>query len=572
MRVSASSTGRRLVGAVAGALTILAASVPTAHAAKPVTGKLSQAGATVIALDAGGEAASAATRANGKFKLRPSAKKVSLHLRAADGTYAGPVVIDKRGKRGKKAILGVEAGANLGKVKVRNGYAKLKRDLPGEDVDRKRKAKAKRGVPIGAGNFGRVVAAATGASGPGQDLDRDGIPGALDVDDDGDLVLDDLDPASAPHAAGASRRGPALPSEIFDLTSLLPLRLDTTANANTPGATDAQIESALPSFGRLAIEVLAGDSPELDCAGDPGAQPPRPGLVYCSSGGSGRLFQPGVPFESWPSFPGPAGGEFDPDADGFGTLTGQPPPPGGTTSFMTLAHGATTTQIGTGDLMIGRVVRDGEEAQFPATLRYAFATVPALASYADTAGNSFDVPYPVAPGGPGTQDNGFPVATGLGGDVAVTLSFWRPQRRPIAEEACLAAAPPCDWVDIGGLTYSAVVGHIGPPGSPPGGTEVNQPCGAAAFSSSDEQIGPPPSTNPGGLFTDLATDGPANPSDTLTYTLNLTDCVTSAGASWGTDDHLDVGFEAIAAQQGAIQGGASQSVRFRCVDAGGCAP
>jgi hypothetical protein len=206
------STARLGIWGLAASLALLAASAPASGAAKRITGKLSAPGYTVLALDADGEAASKPTKASGKFKLKPPAKKVSLHLRAADGTYAGPVVIDKQGKRGKKAILGVKAGAELGKVKVRSGYAKLKQELPDEDQDRKQKARGKRGVPIGAGNFGRVAASATGTPGPGQDLDRDGIPGALDIDDDGDLVLDNIELSSA--ARGAQARQGCGPNDF----------------------------------------------------------------------------------------------------------------------------------------------------------------------------------------------------------------------------------------------------------------------------------------------------------------------------------------------------------------------
>ena len=560
--VTASAYGHSIGVAV---LVLSAATAPAALAAKPITGKLSEAGLTVIALDTEGEAASARPKANGKFRVRPSARRVSLHLRAADGTYAGPVVIDRKGKKGKQAILGVDAGAELGKVRVRDGYAKLMEEVAREDQDRKRKAKARKGVPIGAGNFGRAAAQASGAPGPGQDHDLDGIPGALDVDDDGDLVLDDVDPFSGPHRAVAERRGSQAQTEIFDLTPTLALTLESTANANTPGSTDQEIEAALPAFGRLAVEVLAGDSPELDCAGDAQAQPPRPGLAYCSSGGTGKVFQPAVAPADWPDFPDCC----DADVDGFGALAGDPPP-GGATAFMALAHGANTSQIGTGDLLIGRVIRDGQESAFPATLRFVFATVPALASYSDTAGHAADIPYPVASEGLGTHGNGLAVARGANGDVVVTMDFWRPQRRAIADEACLESQPPCDWVDIGGLVYSAAIGHLGSPGTPPGGTAVNQPCPQTAFSSSDAQVGA--TSFPGQLFTDLAIDHAANPDDRLTYTLNLTTCLNSLGVAWSLDDNLDIGFDAISAQGGAVQAGASQSVAFRCDDPAGCAP
>jgi hypothetical protein len=47
---------------------------------------------------------------------------------------------------------------------------------------------------------------------------------------------------------------------------------------------------------------------------------------------------------------------------------------------MTLHHHATTEQIGTGDLMMERVIRGGVETAFLAGLQYVFASVPAVKS------------------------------------------------------------------------------------------------------------------------------------------------------------------------------------------------
>ena len=179
---------------------------------KKITGKLTEGGYTVIALAANGKAK--IDRApKGPFKLRPPAKKVTLHLRASDGTYAGPIVVRTR-KKGKRAVEGVYAGARLGTVKVKpsQGYAKAK--LRKKWVDRKRQARAKKGVPIGAGNFGRVKSKKTHGGAPG-DLDLDGVADPLDIDDDGDKVLDNLDrkprkgskSRTSAHASGTGSAG-----------------------------------------------------------------------------------------------------------------------------------------------------------------------------------------------------------------------------------------------------------------------------------------------------------------------------------------------------------------------------
>ena len=147
----------RLLGAaLLVALLILA--LPTAASAKKgkITGKLSKGGYTVIALAADGQAKTKRAP-KGKFKLKPPAKKVTLHLRAPDGTYAGPIVVGTK-KKGKRVIEGVYAKRNVKlrkvKVKAAKGYAKAK--VRKKARDKKREAFAKKGVPIGAGNFGRV--------------------------------------------------------------------------------------------------------------------------------------------------------------------------------------------------------------------------------------------------------------------------------------------------------------------------------------------------------------------------------------------------------------------------------
>ncbi len=149
---------RARVAVLAAGIWILALLVPAFVQAGPaqISGKLSARGYTVIALAASGEAK--IDRApRGEFKLRPPAGKVTLHLRARDGTYAGPIVVAEKA-HGKRAVVGVKAGAQVGKIKVDDGdgYGKLAKRLPSEYVNLKRTARAEKGAPLGAGNLGRV--------------------------------------------------------------------------------------------------------------------------------------------------------------------------------------------------------------------------------------------------------------------------------------------------------------------------------------------------------------------------------------------------------------------------------
>ncbi len=507
-------------------LGVLATSTPASAAPEPITGELSRQGYTVIAL-AGNGKAKAVRASPRRFRLTPPGSSVTLHLRTAKGAYAGPIVV---GGRGRVSIVGVKAGGRLGMIRVRRGYARVTRKLPTRWLAAKLKARARKGVPIGAKRFGRVRSKLPRSGAPG-DRDLDGIPDVLDIDDDGDLVLDSLDPGAATAAAAQA------PAELFDVLTTLSLELERTANANAapPGSplTVGEIDAALASSGRLLMEILPGDSPELDCGG----------LVYCSTGGTGRIFRGG-------SLPFPDCCDSEDPPDGFGALTPDPgslPPPA--TPFFFLAHGAGTGQIGTGDLLIERVTRAGVENQFPTALQFVFATVPALASYSDTAGNSASVSYPVAAGGVGTMGNGFPVAAGPDGKVVLTLTFWRPQREPIPPE-------PGPWTDVGGLTYSTVVQHIG---IPPAGTTVQQPCPQSTYSAASDQPLAPAASGRG--LTDQLGDQLASVDNKLTYTLNVTDCLASAGASWSSGE-ASIHFGADASRPG-VGAGASQTAWFR---------
>lgn len=510
---------------------VFVAAGESAAAPKPISGKLSKPGYTVIALAVNGKARTAqATR--GKFRLIPPARSVTLHLRTRNGAYAGPIVVGRE-KRGRRAIVGIRAGARLGKIKVRRGYARVLTRLRPDVRDASFQARARRGVPIGARVFGRVRSRPGRRSVPG-DRDFDGIPDPLDIDDDGDLALDNLDRSTA---ARASQN----PNE-FNIFSNLGLPIPDTANASLPGSTDEQIDATLPRSGLLIMNILPGDSAELDCAGDPLADPPRPGLVYCSPGGTGSLHRPGIQgFASQP-FPGEPFGEFDPDGDGFGSLT---PTQGLPASYFFLSHGATSDRIRTGQMLVQRVTTGGVESIFVSTLQYVFATVPALVSYSDTAGNSAIVSYPVA----NQHADAFSVAAGPDGNVVLTLTFWRPQRRPIPGEPGYGV--PGAWTDIGGLTYTAVVQEIGDLGNPPGRRHIGKACPQGAFSSTDP-LAPasfqlPVDSGPDGAggMTDQTPDRLADSGNTFTYTLNVSQCLASLGTSWKEHEGVDFSFNAM---------------------------
>ena len=329
-------------------IAVLAVSAPAGAASKRITGNLSKPGYTVIALAQNGKA-KAVRLGQRRFTLAPPGRRVTLHLRTPNGAYGGPIVV---GRKGRFAIVGVRAGARLGRVRVHRGYGRVARPLSARSVDANRKARAIKGVPIGAKRFGRVRSKLPRAGAPG-DRDLDGIPDVFDIDDDGDLVLDNLDRAGA--AAVAATAGAAqAPAELFDVLTSLSLELERTANANAapPGSllTTGQIDTALAGSGRLLMKIMPGDSPELDCGG----------LVYCSTGGTRQDLQ-GRRHDAVSKLlrhRGSAGRPRRADTrPGFAAAPATP--------FFFLGHGAGTARIGTGDLLIQRVSRGGVETEFP---------------------------------------------------------------------------------------------------------------------------------------------------------------------------------------------------------------
>jgi hypothetical protein len=536
----------RIVAAGVAGFLAFGLSLPASAAAKPITGKLDQSGYTVIALASSGKATT--DRApTGEFRLRPPAPTVTLHLRTGDGTYAGPIVLAKR-KHGKRAVVGVKAGAKLGTVDVRaaEGYAKVTKTLPESALDVNRLARAQNGVPIGAGNFGQVRVGKL--AGPSSDLDLDGVPTTIDVDDDGDLLLDNYDRSIENRAldraiatASESTLGQSFPDGNFlDVGTSLPITGVDAVNVNG-GSSDQQI-AAQQERGSLGLNWIGvdPDSGELDCGGSPDPEDPSGwigGLSYCTRGGTGRLqTSDAVLRQDAPPFPGEPGGPYDLDGDGFGSFTQRQG-----LDNMTLFHGATADQIRAGDVLIERATINGEPVQFASTVGFVYSTFPVVATYNDGQGDSggpFTYPstWDGSWSGGSEIDGPLPVRAGLSGDVIMTMEFWRPQRRSIQGDP-----DGSEWMDVGNLAYAAQVGTTGP--SPQGGA-----CPESSYSNLDPDLIPDSSTGiPTGpptfgeiRYADQAGDQPQNTTNTFTFTLNVTQCLASKGASISTTQPTNI--------------------------------
>jgi hypothetical protein len=246
---------------------------------KPIRGKLSARGYTMVALSTNGKITTVRVR-RGRFALRPPARVVTLHLRTRGGTYAGPIVVGKR-KGGRRAVVGVRAGARLGRINVLSeiGYARTARNPRRRAIDPGRIARARKGVPIGADVFGWVRSKPPRRP-PTGDRDFDGIPDRLDIDDDGDRVLDKVDRSRLRRRARAS----VTKEDPLGLSTGLGAPLAMTPNVHT-GASDAEIDQASRDLGYVIMDIPFGLSAvELDC----GAPVPA-GLSYCAPGGTAVL-------------------------------------------------------------------------------------------------------------------------------------------------------------------------------------------------------------------------------------------------------------------------------------------
>jgi hypothetical protein len=511
---------RRLAAGLA--LASVAATIVPAGAgaaAAPITGKFSKGGYTVIALAPGGTAKTAAAKP--AFRVTPPAKVVTLHLRDMKGGYAGPVVV---GGTARKAIVGLRAGAELGKVKVKDGYAVARAATA--DLVKTLTARARSGKPIGAGIGGRVRAKASGRNGLGRDFDRDGLPAAFDVDDDGDLVFDNVDLASSTtrRSATTSVQGLATYNARWVMNGGLAVSYLADASGYTRGAAGYTVnQNAAGSFAangefeklrdllmihRGAIIMPLLDQPsELDCGG----------LTYCRPRGTGAFITRQQKFPD----------DFDGDSDGRGLMTAVPSFAEGQDglglaqsadpkALFGLAPNAARAAINannTTDTYLARPVSDNTIG-YPITLRTVYGTLPALQSWGDPARN-VTINYPVPQGSEGSENNAYAIQQNANGEYVLRLTIWRPQR-----EAIEGSGEGTGWIDLGGLTYT-VVGKT---------AEQNRrlfKCPGTSYTTSDGNL----SVTPGGLL-DRALDKAVNRANTLTFSVNLSQCLGSSGINW----------------------------------------
>lgn len=543
------------MGALAGVCLTATFAAPALAKTSYVSGRLSASGYTVVVVGYNGKASFSRNRS---FRLPARDSKVTIQLINKHGLYAGPVVFSSTATR---AIVGIKAGTNLGSITVvaSKGYAYLTRKPAAKSLDKGRWAYARKGVPIGNGkNLGLVLSKTKGsAAGAGQDPAHIGIPNEFNIALPGTRVLKSLAPSAKAHRAvmaarnatsaavcppppealppGCTPGGPGNSSasaSVSPWSSQLFLPIEQTVNADVAGITTAEIDATLQAkLDLLLTQVPAGNLVELNCTG----------LSFCSQGGTGEAQMEGLPqtpgpqqsaFGFYQLTPFPSG-SLDP-ATGFGELVGPNVPHGllGTDpdgQEFNLDPRASSSQIGSGDVATELITNNGTSSQVPLTIGFVFNTVPALASYSDSAGDAGAITYPDP--SVGTNSHPIELAAGPSGDVVVTFTILRPQRAGVS-----GAGEPA-FMDIGHLGYTIGFGNGGP--SDGAGLHLVNTLGGSCSTSSYSNPSPALTLGAGAggfgpvqgtsWLVDSTGDTPASPANTLSFTVDLTRCLTDAG-------------------------------------------
>lgn len=505
--------------AVLGSLTLaVGASAASTTVKVKVTGLK---GGSVLAVDSAGLAVRAKVR-SGTVSLRVPRNKVSgtsLHLTDASGRYRGPVVL---ASKGSKAYVTLGKGArrssvSLGTAKVRSGYAVLSRKASSKLLLTSAYAKASRGVPIGAGRLGlqkaspQASARARGAQGSSQtipggtDPDRDSLPSNIDVDDNGNGILDNQDSSQTPTSDG-----------IFASMNLRPS--DSGINVNATGVTDAQIDANLTADSGFSVTFYLSLAPDqgtvtggwVDCGA----------LSYCNYETGTALI--GGLSESSSDLPrGTPWRNYRPDGNPQGNGLEELANPNWRPFAMSIIPKATSAQLSPGDIYNVNLSLAGRVVVNTIALPSYPVTVPAVKTVT-SGGTSTTLSYG-DPNAPGTND-GTAIQLSPAGDLS--MDYWRPQRRGVP------GAGEQPFMDMGRLHYTVTVGALRVPDGGSGSLRNVPPqrefsCDASGNAVFPEGAGGESFFGPA----DSADDSAPNPANTRTYATNLRSCIEQAIAA-----------------------------------------
>ncbi len=499
------------------ALALLVCGSSAFAAEKPITGTLGAApskGTKVLAISDNGKSSTSAI-SKGSFSVVPPDKTARLYL-LKNGKISGQIVLSKCKGSAKKpkscsttqVYTVFKSGKALGKLS-KTGKVYVVKAVSLGSVVSSSKVLASGSVPEGLASNGlggkakatRVVNRYVSTAGTSTgDVDGDGLMEALDVDDNNNGVIDNYDTTPVTQ-----------PTNTFRIFSNFKLSIEESLNLHATGLSTALLDAAMQKIQTLAIGVAGatGETTELDCGG----------LTYCSAGGTGT-----APPEGGSAFPGTAGGTFDADGDGFGTITK------GATGDFQLRTNAKSSAISAGDTLIERVTgADGVERQIPGILNFVFTSTPAIKSFAINGGVEQTIDYTVA-NRDGSMDRCILVPPT--GTVAVTITGWRPQRPGVA------AAGEGTYVDIGNSKITIDIPNSPIPTSGSGGGPGPGNCAVSAYSESDPNL-----SIGGDSLQDNKGDVDANSSNTYQFTVDVTLCLAtgrSGPITWNTSEKLTI--------------------------------
>ncbi|MCB0319402.1 MAG: hypothetical protein KDD60_00670 [Bdellovibrionales bacterium] len=481
-------------------LFIIAIGLTSPVSASPLLGRLpgdSAGSFRVLAVSPSGSASIAKISPSGKFRIN-TRSGVSLQLLSSSGSYYGPVVMG--GRTSANTHLNGSTG-NIGELKLNDGFATVRRSRRRSRLFNSKRVSfnSTTGTP-GSGKLGlvqvqssasRFVSRASGNARPGIDSDRDGIPNAFDVDDNGDLVFDSVDPAA------------------FDFNDLFPevfsdlsVEMYETLNINAAEVSTEDIDDLIYNNLSLVFLVIPNEvevtSVDLDCSG----------LPYCNSETGTAVIR--GPQES-PNLPiGELLRNFDNNSNGYPDLATRSNPSGFEIGFFPRVK---TRDIASGDSYIFHIATTKGLRRIPVTLPYYFVTTTALASYDDGSGIK-EISYPVSQEGAGSPASPITLAS-----TSLTVNVWRPQRPAIA------GAESGSYVDMGGLQYGVYLAvdsdvyRCAP-------ADFSQPSPELEFLTSAEDT----STREA-IFRDTSVDRSPSSQNVLSYTIDLQSCLSRNGQS-----------------------------------------
>ena len=567
--------------------------VPSASAATAktkISGKVSGAksslvGLRVMALPTKGSAVAVAVKSNGSFSIsvpRSAVNGLSLQLISKKGAYLGPVVVYRKGTKGATRLRTTKASAiSVGTVKLMSGYGTLAKALKSSAVLAAGQIRlTSAGAPVGAGKLGLIrkagtaraaaggknggvggnggnggfaVAEAPGGgcsssasteSGSGGDCDQDGVPNAVDVDDNGNMSLDGVDQSSAQTSA--------LLSVYFSLRPHFLNQTNVYADA-TPSSINSFLGSSNEEKGlsmafwlpqqyidvnKVTTQPLANVWVECT-SGQPWCYPGTPTAKVGGMSPFPRILPSLSQFEmiQWADYHGSSCSNGTPCVAASGSdrnslVRYNSPQNQGLPVWSAAVRPSssdTVNQVVPGSVVTlkGRT-SSGATIEQPLSLSPYFVTSPALASYTvDGVFNSLLSHYPLSASEPGAS-MGNRINVGRNGKI--TVEFWRPQRFALPGESG-------NFYDVGGLKWGARIESFNENGNyhsleQPTSCDVSELNGLSPITPTGPDAGKALPTIDS-QTADQVTNTANASTRTIGFTIDVEKCLSDAGVGYG---------------------------------------